>query len=42
MNHRSNISVNADARERAFVRRHHDQQRRADRLHLAARGRRLR
>jgi hypothetical protein len=41
MNHRSNISVNADARERAFVQCYHDQQRHAGRLHLASRGRRL-
>jgi hypothetical protein len=36
-----NISVNADARERAFVQCCANQHRRAGRLHLASRGRRL-
>jgi hypothetical protein len=36
-----NISVNADVRELAFVQRRANQLRRAGRLHLATRGRRL-
>lgn len=38
---RSNISVNADARERAFAEDRVNQQRRAGTRHLASRGRRL-
>jgi hypothetical protein len=37
----SNISVNADVRERAFVHSHHRQQHLAVQPHLTTRGRRL-